>query len=300
MKDREPSSNPYRERSLSPEDYADIVEMLSWVNKVVERQYPNAPLLDPSQVKVVPNLAETERASAKRRLHPLFKEKVKGKIEFGPPEEISSWVDPGSNNIFFDGKNIDDLRTNKLVGYCGIGADLIEATVLLETKTLTLESKKATQTAIDMLTASYRMGLKGIVTEDDLKGAISYLNEKGSKVQIRGLALSLIVEDKLFLPQTGLNADATLLNYLTRPIRVDYIGVVSNEFKLPFNERAALEQLTESAVPPLVSLSQRDSRQMEKQLLADIDRRGFRGRKVLFRAYQSGEIGKKIVESLGA
>lgn len=57
MTEQDLGSKPFEEIALSPEDYANLVEIVSWVNQVIYRQYPNFPQLSIEQLKVIPNIA---------------------------------------------------------------------------------------------------------------------------------------------------------------------------------------------------------------------------------------------------
>lgn len=294
--DRGPGSNRYGERSLSPEDFANIVEIVTWVNQIIQKQYPTAQPLNIDQVKIVHNLSEVEGAIAKEVLHSFFLQKVGDKVQFGGQDFTQSWTDPTSNTIFFDEEALDDMRKDKKVGYLGIGLDIVNSAVILGAKTAVLESEKATQTAIDILTGRYTTSLEGIVTENDLTEAISYLKEKGSQLHIRGLALAIMVEGKMFMPETGISSDQLIASYLARPVRVEYAQRAGNEFNLLPVQKASIENYAEDMMPLDVSIIPMNPRQMERDVLESLGRMGFRGRSSIMQAYQNGDIGKKIVE----
>lgn len=151
--------------------------------------------------------------------------------------------------------------------------------------------------AIDMLTASYRTNLEGIVSEADLQEALAYMEEKGSYIEVRGLALAIMVEDKMFLPSTAMTSNLLLATYLARPIKVDYGRIVSDEFKLSPAQRGNIQSFAENTTPIDISMTTKNPRQMEKDLVTSMDRMGFRGRNNLIRAYQAGDIGSKIIET---
>ncbi|MCR4324667.1 MAG: hypothetical protein NUV69_03185 [Candidatus Curtissbacteria bacterium] len=192
MKDQEAGPSQPQEILLAPEDQADIARIVSWVNTNLRRHYPDAPELSVDQVKVVPDLNDTETAINLASLHPFFLEKIKGKVVVGAPPGARSWVDRDSNSIYFDYRVVEDLRKNKVAGYFGIGMDSIDATVLLGTEIVNVESETATKLAVDSTTASYRQTLTGIVTETDLEAAIQYIKEKGCKIRIIGLQTTIM------------------------------------------------------------------------------------------------------------
>mgnify|MGYP001608524303 CR=1 FL=1 len=236
-------------------------------------------------------------ASAKESLHPFFLQKIGDKVQFAKEGMFHSWVDPSEKTAYFDDQCLKDMKRDKKVGYLGIGMDLINYALKLGANEVTLESEKARQMAADMVTASYSSSLQGIVTAKDTEEALSYLKEKGAKLRIRGMGLAVMVEHKMFMPATGLTSDGIMLGYLGRPVKVDYAQLLGNEFNLSPSQRTTIEQYAETQINPVVSLTQRNPIQMERDLLADLDRKGFRGQNAIIRAYQNGDIGKKIVET---
>lgn len=141
MTEQDSGSKPYQERPLAPEDYADLVEIVSWVNQVATRNYHDITPLGTEQVKIVPTIAEVEQKKAETALHPFFLEKVGDKTKFsGSPAE--SWVSPSDDVIFFSWKCIEDMRKDKKVGYLGIGMDTVDAVVGLGAKPVRVESEK--------------------------------------------------------------------------------------------------------------------------------------------------------------
>lgn len=296
MQERDQGQIPFQEISLAPEDYANIAEIVTLVNQVVSRQYRNFRPLEIGHVKFVPNLSKLEQSSAVSRLHPFFLEKIGDRANFGAPSEAQSWADTTSDITFFSPEVIEDMRKNKSVGYLGIGLDLIDASISLGSERVLVESEQATKMAVDMVTANYKSSLRGIVAESDLDEALQYLNKKGSKIRIRGLSLAIIVEDKMFLPSTGLNSNAIIMRYLSKPVRSDFARVVANEFNLSFNQRSAISRYAETSAPLDIELSGKDPRQLEREILGSVDRMGFRGRSAIERGYQNGDIGKKIIE----
>lgn len=230
-------------------------------------------------------------------MHPFFLQKIGDSAQFAVEGMSHSWADPDSNTAYFDTQCLDDMRKDKKVGYLGIGLDLINFSLKLGATGIILDSKKANQMANDMVTASYTRILQGIVTEIDTEDALSYMKEKGAKLRIRGMAMTILVEDKRFMGDTGLKSDVTILGYLGRPVRTGYARFLGNEFNLTPTQRAAVEEYAQTMVGPEISLAGQNPRQMEKDLLADLDRKGFRGRNAIVRAYQNGDIGKKIVDT---
>ncbi|MCR4324666.1 MAG: hypothetical protein NUV69_03180 [Candidatus Curtissbacteria bacterium] len=99
------------------------------------------------------------------------------------------------------------------------------------------------------------------------------------------------------MPSTVINNDNLLLRHLARPAMVKFGKQLGSEFDLPFQLRTRINRHAEVSVPLTVSLTTQNPRKEERELLAALDRMGFRGRNNLLKAYQSGEIGRKIVES---
>lgn len=189
------------------------------------------------------------------------------------------------------------MRADKKIGYFGIGMDLTDATVLLGANPVKIDSEKATKFAIDMVRSSYRVSLDDIATEKDLEAALAYMAERESYLLIRGLAFVLIVEEKMFLPSTGLQTNDILSRYLSRPARITYARKLSNYLRLPFHQSTALEVAADRRTTAELIFLKEDPRARDKELLQDLDRMGFRGRRSIMESYLNGNIGKKIIES---
>ena len=286
---------PYKELPLTPEDYANLVEIVSWVNDVSAQNYPDITPLTVEQIKIVPSVAEVEHSRSEAAVHTLFQRKVGDKVRFAPVNP-ASWVSTQDNAIFFSGDNIRDMRRSRVVGYFGIGLDTINAAVELGAKPVRVDSEKAQQMARDMVTASYREVLHDLVDEADLQEALAYMDERGSAIEVRGLALSVIVENKRFLPATGVIQNSLLLTYLARPIRSDFALKIGREFHLPSAQRYNFQTYAQGMQSLEGGLIKNPS-QHEMKLVASMGSMGYRGRNTLLKAYQEGELGIKIIET---
>lgn len=277
----------YQELTLSLEEISQIGEIVSLVNQSVNREYPGISQLKAEQVKFVANISDTEKAFAEENIHPFFRSVIKNKLSFGALPREQSWVSPFSNTNFFDERTRVELARDKIVGL-GIGMDLISGSLMLGAQEVNLDSERSRKAAHRMVTSSYKVSLKDIATEKDLEEAIKYMDEKGVIVRVIGMTTTLIVEEKLFLPSTGLRSNELVLRFLARPVKEDFVRRISDEFDLSFNERMFVLRYIHNST----------SSDEEKKVLEDLARRGFAGRRKIFQGYISGDIEKKIVEDL--
>lgn len=295
MAEEEQPSIQYHEQPLSPEDYANIAKIVSGVNRSVSKQYPNHPPISPSQVKFVPDLSEVQNIISQTYLHPFFKELTSGKLETGIVPGVDALTSPDTKNVFFNLRALDILRQDeRAVGYLGFGWDLIDASFKLAAETVEVKSPTATRLSIHSIKSSYQGPLKDIVSEEDLEVALQSRFEKGSHIRIRGCELTIMVENKMFMPPSGILSDVTAIRYLAKPVRAEFGHMIADEFGLDLRQKAYIDT---AAQENPVSLTFPIGGNPEYDLLSRLVVWGFRNRTAVLEGYLNGAIGKKMIEN---
>lgn len=312
MRDKEIDGTLFQEKPLTPEEHASLIEVISWVNESIGREYGSGVVfLKPEQIKVLPQETFPTFSVVYQEdlIHPFLKDMARVRaqekgyeVRFGVESEAV--IPYTTDDIYLTANFFESLQQDRRVGYLRFGVVLINEAFYRSAQIFLLQ-QGVQKHAERMVTNGYRQlqEVTGLVTDDDLTQAIEFLHKKGAVIRLRGLVREVLVEGKRFIPPMGLPQDAATINYLSKPARRTFASLLCNTFNIPIDQRLRIDKLAE-LIGIDTNLDEvirnpglaREAIVRERKLLAGLHRLGIRGRMSTLNAYLNGEIGRRIVE----
>lgn len=293
---------PVPEKPLSPDDYASLANIVSWVNTCLERNYPGlvAPLaLD--QIKIVPDelLLDVVNGETLEAFHPFARDifdaislRTTGK-RLLPATNLSEWYGSSDHQtVYLAGHNIENLRKNEIENSLLLGLALCAAAVEVSSSWATDISEEAQMLAPGLIKSINDFFHSG-ASEEDISRMAEYMKGKESGILRIGATDVVLVEGKIFGPSMGTDEHNSILNYILRPVRSDYADVIAREMNLnPLQAARLRSQAQEPADDKRIAA-------LEKPIVARLSKVGLRSRREITQSFLNGEIGIKLRRTVG-
>jgi hypothetical protein len=290
MKELDPDKREYYHPiELSSIEKESLFEITYLANKAALKIYPEIPILKYDQIKVVPSIQIEQYYYHEQVLHPFFQGIAKDYKFYSDHSDISSWFNTRHKSLFLQYESIHQgLKNDKNTTLFNMGMDASNAVILAGRKPVHLEGEAAIRKGLNSFQSFFDDNLQGIVSDADWQEAKSYLLDNKSYLEVNGLENAPIVEGKLFIPYNNTCENLLVQNYLSRPVRAEFVKLFSHSLNL---SRSVQDDALIKA-----QQMQDNTRILESVVIQYISRKGYETPEELLYAYQSGELGTRAIE----